>query len=213
MLALLLIPSAAAATAPASGSHPASLVGDYDGHQMEMGAELRLDADGRFQYGLAYGALDEEAEGTWVAAGDRVILTSDPVKAPRFVLVTQRRGPAGTLRIALDAPKQMLLQYFDAIVERASGRSDGEQFADDGLSLPVDPHDPPVRVRLVMQLYDLRSDPVPVDAAKGYALSFRFEPNDLGKVDFRGTSLRIENGELLIERLGRNIRFHRNAAP
>ena len=42
---------------------PSALVGQYDGHQMEVAAGLSLTADGHFQYGLSYGALDEEAEG------------------------------------------------------------------------------------------------------------------------------------------------------
>ena len=44
---------------------PAALVGIYDGGQMEIAAGLELRADGNFSYGLAYGALDEEAEGVW----------------------------------------------------------------------------------------------------------------------------------------------------
>jgi hypothetical protein len=43
------------------------LVGKYNGGQMELAAELDLTADGHFQYGLAYGALDEEAQGRWKA--------------------------------------------------------------------------------------------------------------------------------------------------
>ena len=32
---------------------------------MEVGSELLLHADGRFEYFLAYGAYDESATGTW----------------------------------------------------------------------------------------------------------------------------------------------------
>ena len=52
-----------------------------------MAAMLDLGADGRFQYDLSYGALDEEARGKWEFDGSRVLLTSDPVAPPKFVVL------------------------------------------------------------------------------------------------------------------------------
>lgn len=195
---------------PAFAQHPASLVGHYDGHQMEMGAELILNANGRFQYGVAYGALDEEAEGTWVLQGDHVLLTSDPVTPPRFVFLGQKPAPAGTFRLSLEAPQGMSLQYFDAVLTFAHREPEGGQLKDDGVSVPFDPKDPPVTARLFLPMYELKGDPVPIDPAKGYWLSFRFEPHDLGKADFRATPLALDKGDLLLERFGRTIRFHRD---
>lgn len=42
---------------------------------MEMGSQIFLRADGRFQYMLAYGAVDEAAEGCWQRINDVVVLT------------------------------------------------------------------------------------------------------------------------------------------
>lgn len=72
-----LLPLAFAATASiaAPDAHPASLVGLYDGGQMEIAAGLELTKDGHFRYALSYGALDEGAAGTWAAVGDTVALT------------------------------------------------------------------------------------------------------------------------------------------
>jgi hypothetical protein len=84
--AALLATSAIAAT----DAHPTSLVGVYDGGQMEIAAGLELTGDGHFRYGLSYGALDEGAAGTWAAAGDAVTLTvekyesSDPDTNGKF---------------------------------------------------------------------------------------------------------------------------------
>jgi hypothetical protein len=200
---------AALVAMPAFGQSAASLVGSYDGHQMEMGAELHLLADGRFEYGLAYGALDEAGQGTWSVQGDRLLLTSDPVTPPRFVFAGQKPAPAGTLRISLETPQGMSPQYFDAVVLLAHGGSKGGQLSDDGLSLPLDPADPPVSARMFFPMYELKGDAVPIDPAKGYSLSFRFEPNDIGKADFRTTALKIAHGDLLLDRFGRTIRFHR----
>jgi hypothetical protein len=213
LLALLIAawaPAAAQAPPQNLSQHPAAFVGHYDGHQMEMGAELLLKADGRFQYGVAYGALDEEAEGTWVAEGDHVLLTSDKVTPPRFVFLGQKPAPAGELKLSVDAPQGMSLQYFDAAIRLAKGDAAGRQLTDDGLTVPFAAGDPPEKVQLFLPMFEQKSDVVTIDPAKGYWLSFRFEPNDLGKADFRGEALAVDKGDLLLLRFGRTIRFHRN---
>src|SRR5512139_3636091 len=53
----------------------------------EVGSELLLLPDGRFQYFLAYGAYDENAAGTWRVEGGLIILnTSGGYIPPRFTL-------------------------------------------------------------------------------------------------------------------------------
>jgi hypothetical protein len=47
---------------------------------METGSELLLRPDGRFQWYLAYGALDLFAEGTWTEKDGAVTLTSEKTK-------------------------------------------------------------------------------------------------------------------------------------
>jgi hypothetical protein len=72
---LPLVAIAASSALAASDAHPAKLVGTYDGGQVEIASGLELSKDGRFRYGLSYGALDEMAAGTWMAAADTVTLT------------------------------------------------------------------------------------------------------------------------------------------
>ena len=48
---------------------------------MEVGSELRLRADGRFEYMLAYGALDELAAGCWSRRRDTVTLVASRFEA------------------------------------------------------------------------------------------------------------------------------------
>jgi len=186
-----------------------SLVGEYDGQQMEIAAGLELTANGRFRYALSYGGLDEEAAGKWTLSGDRVLLVSDPVDPPRFVLLSQSKGAEGVLRLSLDVPDGMSRQYFNAIILTAKGETENEQFAEDGLTWPFAPDDPPTSVRIVLPIYEIAGEPLKLDAEVGYSANFRFEPHDLGKVDFQNAPLKIENGELVLERYGRTIRFRR----
>ena len=208
LLALLMTAIGAPAPAPAADQHPAALVGHYDGHQIEMGAQLLLEADGRFRYGVAYGALDEEAEGTWIAEGDHVLLTSDTVTPPRFVFLGQKAAPARTVKLSVDAPQSISLQYFTAVIWLAKGYRTGGRLTGDGLTLPFGADDPPAQVQLFLAALGQKSEMFAIDPAKGYWLSFRFEPNDFGKVDFRGEALAVDKGDLVLERLGRTIRFH-----
>jgi hypothetical protein len=196
--------------AHAEGKHQVSrrtLVGTYDGHQMEIAAGLELKDDQHFHYALAYGALDEEAAGTWTVDGDQLLLTSDPVIPPRFVLVSQSQGTAGKLEINLDVPTEMSRQYFDALIADSTGNIEQKQLGENGLVSEFPSTNKPASVRMLLSIFDVVSEPVKLDLTSGYSLRFRFEPHDLGKVTFRGTPLKIVGEELLLERHGRTIRF------
>ena len=204
-LAPLLLLLANAAADP----HPAQYVGRYNGGQMEVAAALELSADGRFRYALSYGALDEQASGTWHAEGAGVVLDSDAVKAPRFVLLGQERGEARVVQLGLELPEGTDAQFFLAGIELADGRVMGGHFSAEGYSFPLEPGQEPVRVQIALPMFDISSDPVSVDPARGLRFRFRFEPNELGRVDFRGTLLRVEKGQLLLDRHGVALHFRR----
>jgi hypothetical protein len=73
-MSALLPVGASAACAPADPS--------LAGHGvMEVGSELLLKADGRFEYMLAYGALDELASGCWTRKGGVVALNAQKFEA------------------------------------------------------------------------------------------------------------------------------------
>jgi len=207
--ALLLL--AAAAGAPAA--HPAALVGHYDGGQIEIAAELDLAADGRFHYALAYGALDEEAQGNWAVVGHFVVLHGDPVTPPRFVLVRQQPGSPHELAITLDAPQGINPGLFVASIDFADGSDGQRQFAADGARFALAPANPPRHLRLMLPIVELRGEAIDLDPAKGLSLAFRFEPNDIGKADFPHEPLEIEGRDLLLQRHGRTLRFSPTARP
>ena len=209
MPALLL--SAIAMTSSAAGQSappkPSDLAGVYDGSQMEMGVGLRLQPNGRFDYLLAYGALDESASGTWHLDGDNVLLTSDPVTPPKFVWLGQQPAADGKTHVVLDLPKGWSRQYFDAELGLSGGRFAGGQLSDDDDTIPLGPGDRPVSLRLALGVYELRSDAFQLDGAAASTIHVRFEPNDLGKVAFAKTPLRIIGKTLTFERYGRSIVF------
>ena len=73
------------------------LAGSYVLHgEMEVGAELLLKPDGKFEFMLAYGAADYWAKGTWKHDGNTVILHSAGKKEEPFKLL---RSEAGEIRV------------------------------------------------------------------------------------------------------------------
>lgn len=186
-----------------------ALVGVYDGTQTEMAVNLELRADGRFQYALSYGALDEEAEGRWTKVANTVLLTSDPVTPPRFVLVEEKGAFDGRLRLKLDLPEGMSGQFFHAETRFADGTSVDRQLSEQGDLPPIKPPAPATHVTLLLPIVGLSSGEVQLSGTGGHQLRFRFEPNDLGKVAFAQTVLRIDGGDLVLQRHDRTIRFRR----
>jgi hypothetical protein len=83
--------------------------GFYRSNQMEIGAALQIDEDGRFQYQLDYGAVSESAEGSWTSNGQSVFLTATKMqgayKTPNF-----NREP---LKIEGD---RLLLVRYDTVI-------------------------------------------------------------------------------------------------
>lgn len=190
---------------------PRCLPGHYDGGQMEMATQLDLTADHRFRYMLSYGALDEGAEGKWeLDPAGKLLLTSDPTTPPRFTLLSEKPASAAVLKIALDLPRGISRQYFSAILRFADGRSSVRQFGDDGLEVELAADERPVAVTLLLPVLSLGSEVFPLSAPGGADLHIRFDPNDLGKVDFQKTALRIEQEDLLLERHDRLIRYRRD---
>lgn len=204
--------AAVASAGPAiAQAPPADLAGTYDGSQMEVGAELRLEADGRFEYYLSYGALDEMAKGTWQAADRGIVLTSDPVTAPAFELVGTDEGPGKGLDVTLELPGDIPVQMFEAAVRFADGSGTPASFEQDGVHFKVSRDNPAADVMLAFPVYQIVSEPFPVQEGT-QAMHFRFVPNDLGSVAFDHQMLPRDGDSFVLERFDRKLRFHKEAA-
>ena len=71
---------------PAGAADQAALAGHYYLQGVtEVGSELLLKKDGRFEWMLSYGAVDQQASGDWRVAGEEVTLVSgNGGKEPQF---------------------------------------------------------------------------------------------------------------------------------
>jgi hypothetical protein len=210
LLGLLAIAGGAQAQVGPPRPGPRCLPGFYDGGQAELAAGLDLLPDRRFRYMLSYGVLDEVAEGQWESDGASAVwLTSDPAVAPRFSLEGEGEGTPGQIRLLLDVPAGISRQYFSAILRFADGRAVQRQFTEDGLVLELDGSGAPVSATLLLPVFSLESESFALSRGTGSEARFRFAPNDLGKVVFARTPLRIDREDLLLDRHERSIRFRR----
>ena len=196
--ALLLLAAAAPATSP---------VGLYETRHMEVAAGLELKADHRFRYALSYGAVDEEAQGTWTLDGKTVRLTTVPMpKAPAFELVRDDPAPKGELYLKLEDPG---FEWGHPLYALAADESKHafEVEADD--SGRVDLSGKPVVAMIApeMPVFGPTGDVFKLAQDRGHKLLFRFHPNDLGKARFDREPLQREGGALLLKRYDTVFRF------
>ena len=185
------------------------LVGTYTGNQTELAAGLRLKADGTFDYGLSYGALDERASGRWAERDGKVLLTTDPPpRPPAFPVVSDTPSGDGKLHVALDRPDA--LGGFTLTVRVTFAGADRPAFIEAGEdgTVPLPRGQTPVSIVPDLPVYDVPVAPYPLKSA-GRSIVFRFEPNDLGVADFRDEPLAVDNGALILRRYDRTLRFRK----
>ena len=183
--------------------------GIYDGSQTEMAVRLVLLPGGHFRYALSYGALDEQAQGRWVEADGKVLLTTEPrPKPPRFAVVSDTVSPDGAVHVALDDPE--LLQGSSLTMAVTYAGETGPAFVEveeDG-ALPV-----PARKTVAALVPDLPVYTIPMQpyalTPGGHRLVFRFEANDLGVAAFDHEPLALDKGALVLQRHDRTIRFEK----
>lgn len=92
-----------------AAAEPPSITGFYRSNQMEIGAALELDEDGKFQYQLDYGAVSESAEGSWSSDGSNVYLTATQMQGA-YKTSNFNRQP---LKIEGD---RLLLSRYDTVI-------------------------------------------------------------------------------------------------
>lgn len=208
MLRFLSFSCAVALTTSAAHGAPARcLAGQYDGGQTEIAAGLVLAPEGRFSYGLSYGALDERAQGRWESDGAKVFLTSDPVTPPSFGLVSETPAPPGEFRLGLDLPDGISPQYFNALLVLSDGSTIGSPLGYQTWIVPLEPGQKVVSVKFQLPVLELESERFTLTAGAASEAKFNFTPNDLGQVAFAQEPLTIDGRELVLARHDRTVRF------
>ena len=200
---------AALLLAAPAGSPP--LAGHYRIHVHEAASELVLHPNGRFEYALAYGALDEEATGRWRRVGNHILLTTTPKPvAASFSAGKSAHIAEAPLALHATWPNGRGIPGMDFRVDFDSGPPFVDYINnDEGWQLDPAEKRRPVAVTLSFTMYNLVSQRFPIDVAKANDLTFILTPNDLGRFDFEDTPLDIAPGKLVMHRNGHTIDYVR----
>lgn len=182
---------ACAVVAPAAHAQDASAItGEYclTGVR-EVGSCLRLSPGGKFEYFLAYGAYDENAEGTWrLEGGDVVVDTPAYDKRPGFTF--NRLDPGDAIEVVVERNGQRL--NLINVRARCGGRTltgiTGTS------SHPLRCLSAPTSVELGIDMYSVPLQRVDISRAQGTGkiYVFDFDPGDLGRRRFSAVRLKIE---------------------
>lgn len=200
LLALLLLGVAPPGRSPA-GSY--RLVGEQD-----VASGLQLGRDGRFRYFLIAGALDERAEGRWSAAGDVVILKTEPKPVPPlFRAESPTKSAEAALSVKVGAPDGWGISGVDVRIGFDEGPPVEGYTQEDGWSLPAGEKRIPRWIELAVPMHGLASPRFPIDLNSGNALAFTLVPNDIGVVDFDGVRVEKAGKALIVHRWGGRLRY------
>lgn len=204
-LLMLLAIGGGAAAKERSPAGDYRLVGEQD-----VASGIRLKPDGHFQYFLSAGALDEQAEGRWSAAGGRVALTTEPKPVPPlFRQEGSRKTDSAALTVAVGSPEGRGIAGVDLRIGFDEGEPVDSYTQEDGWSLPAEERRTPRWIELAVPMHGLASPRFLIDLAAGNALAFTLVPNDLGVLDFEGVTVRVEKKALVVERGGGRLRYER----
>lgn len=194
---LSLFGSAALSKPPLVGNYRLSAGPDVIG-------ELLLQSDGRFRYVLGAGALDEHAEGRWVAGNALVRLYTTPrPKAATFTAGSQSVTTEGPLKLLIKWPNGSGIAGVDFKVGFDAGEPQVGYTQDYGWTMSPEEHRIPRWVEFVEPIHGTTSPRFTFDLRAGNVLTYVLTPNDLGTADFDGTLVeRVEDHLVMHQRLG-----------
>ncbi|SEH18726.1 hypothetical protein SAMN05428974_2964 [Sphingopyxis sp. YR583] len=208
MRTLLLAAVLIAAPAMAQDS---PFIGEYGlAEGPDVGGGLLIRNDGRFQYFLAAGALDERAEGGWEMRSERICLTTDPKPVPPAM----KKGPPIEVEGAVPTllvtwPNGKGIPGVDFTIGFDSGDPIEDYTQVYGWTMPEDDKRIPRWVEVREAIYDITAPRYELTGADEGKLRVIIVPNDIGVVDFDGTCADKTERGLTLHRGEGDMRFVR----
>lgn len=209
----LLLAVALIATPAAAQDSP--FVGEYSlAEGPDVGGGLFIRNDGRFQYVLAAGALDERAEGRWEARGDAICLFTEPKPVPPAFEKAEPVEVDGTIpTLFVSWPNGRGIAGVDFTIGFDSGDPVEDYTQDYGWTLPEDEKRIPRWIEVREPIYDVTAPRYELTDADGGKLHVNLIPNDMGVVAFDGACLKAgEDGRTVLHRTDGKLRFRKLGA-
>jgi hypothetical protein len=177
----------------------------------DTAAELLLRADGKFEYALAEGALDERAQGRWTRQGDVLVLATVPRPVPPLFRLAPRSAPAPNAPyLRVTSPDGHGIGGVDFRIGFDAGGPIEDYTQESGWTMPPEEHRIPRWIELVEPIYGIVSPRYPIADGMSGTLNFVIVPNDIGVVDFSGVTVDVLPGGLLVHRGQLQMKFVRD---
>ena len=202
---------AAALIAAPAAAQDSPFVGEYSlAEGPDVGGGLLIRNDGRFQYMLAAGALDERAEGRWDVRGDAICLTTDPKPTPPELKKGDLMEVEGAIPTVLVTwPNGKGIPGVDFVVGFDSGDPVEDYTQVYGWSMPEDDKRIPRWIEVREPIYGITAPRFELTEADGGKLRAIIVPNDIGVVDFDGACAEKTEGGVTLHRREGDMRFVR----
>ncbi|KGB53834.1 hypothetical protein [Sphingopyxis sp. LC363] len=211
MRTLLLAAALLAAPAIPAAAQESPWVGEYGlAEGPDVGGGLLIRNDGRFQYMLAAGALDERAEGRWEIRGEAICLTTDPKPVPPAMEkapLIEVEGAVPTLLVTWPDGEGVPGVDFTIGFDSGDPTEDYTQYY--GWTMPDDDKRIPRWVELREPIYGIIAPRYELTEADGGKLHVIIVPNDIGVVDFDGACAEKTERGLTLHRAEGDMRFAR----
>ena len=189
-----------------------SVAGRYRLHDgPDVASELLLRPDGKFEYFLMAGSLDEQSSGTWQVDGGALQLTTTPKPVPAvFTAGAASSAPDAALVLHVTDPAGNGIAAVHFTLGFDSGEPVESYTQDYGWTLDKLEQRTPRWIEFSVPIHNLQSPRFLIDLARGNEQTFVLTPNDLGTVDFTNMQIDIQPRRLIMHRYGALMRFERS---
>ncbi|HKR91376.1 hypothetical protein [Novosphingobium sp.] len=177
----------------------------------DAAGELAISADGRFDYGLAYGALDEEAHGRWQRQGDAICLYTEPKPMPPVLSkapAAKTASQSATLMVV--SPDGHGIPGVDFRIGFDSGEPVDGYTQEYGFTLDPNERRTPRWVELYEPINRISAPRFTLTSEDHGKLLAILTPNDLGTVDFEGACLEAMEKGVILHRKEGDMHFVRD---
>jgi len=199
------------ATSPAMAA--SNLIGHYRlAGGPDVVGELEITADHKFRYGLAAGALDEQAAGRWVEEGAKVCLYTEPRPVPPAFTLGPRGAPARNApTLLVKWPNGRGVALVDFVIGFDKGEALSGYTQDYGWTMPRGDRRAPRWIELAVPMHGLKSPRLALDGKSRGTINVLLTPNDLGMVDFQHACFEAADSGFVLHRDRGDMRFVRSA--
>jgi hypothetical protein len=174
----------------------------------EVGSDLVLYENGRFEYMLAYGSYDEYAKGTWKRDGQRVILNSEGKDAPvKFTLKQTETRPEPGIFVLVNNKAGRGIASIDVMLQFDGNDVKTGYTQTYGFEYPLENNRLPRAIGLGLRRYNVEPQWTHITGNKGNVFVFELDPGDLGQAKFRDQVFLWDNQTLVTDRNGQRMRY------